>query len=79
MYHKHHPEMHLSFTEQLEQVQYNAALVVTGARKATRRQRIFDELGWETLYDRRQYRRLCHFFSLSKSKAPDYLLQDIPE
>ena len=79
VYHKHDPEMHLSFTEQLEQVQYNAALVVTRTWKGTSRQRLIDELGWETLYGRRRYRRLCHFLLLSKSKTPDYLLQEIPE
>ena len=79
VYHKHDQEMHLSFTQQLEQVQYNAALVVTGAWTGTSRQRLLDELGWETLDDRRRYRRLCHFFSLSKSKTPDYLFQEIPE
>ena len=79
VYHKHDPEMHLSFTEQLEQVQYNAAIVVTGAWKGTSRQRLLDELGWETLYDRRRYQRLSHFFSLSRSKTPDYLFQEIPK
>ena len=63
----------------MERTQYNVALVVSGAWKGTSRQRLFDELGWETLYDRRRYRRLCHFFSLSKSKTPDYLFQEIPE
>ena len=70
--------MHLSFTEQLEKEQYNAALVVTRTWKGTRRQKLLDELGWETLYDRRWYRRLCYFFLLSKSKTPDYVLQEIP-
>ena len=78
VYHTHDPEMHLGFTEQLEQVHYSYRCV-EGAWKGTNRQRLLDELGWETLYDRRRYRRLCHFFSLSKSKTPDYLFQEIPE
>ena len=53
-YHRHDPEMNLSFTEQLEHIQYTAAFVVTGAWKGTSRQRRLDEFGWETLYDRRQ-------------------------
>ena len=43
MYHKHDAEIHLSFTEQLEQIQYKAALVVSGAWKGTSRQRLLDE------------------------------------
>ena len=55
VYHKNDPEMHLSFTEQLEHTQYNVALVVSGAWKGTSRQKLLDELGWETLYDQRRY------------------------
>ena len=79
IYHKYDPDMQLNFTQQLEQTQYKAALAVTGAWRGTSRQRLLEELGWETLYDRRWYRRLCHFFSLTKSKTPDYLFCEIPE
>ena len=79
IYHKHDPDKQLNFTEQLEQTQYKAALAVSGAWKGTNRSRLLEELGWETLYDRRRYRRLCHFFGLSKSKTPLYLYQEIPE
>ena len=68
--------MQLNFAEQLEQIQYKVASVVSGC---TSRQRLLEELGWETLYDRRWYRSLCHFCLLSKSKTPDYLFQEIPE
>ena len=33
----------------------------------------------KTLYHRRLYCRLCHFYSLCKSKAPDYLHSEIPQ
>ena len=79
IYHKYDPDMQLNFAGQLEQTQYKAALVVSGAWRGTSRQRLLEELGWEILYDRRRYRRLCHFFLLSKSKTPDYLFQEIPE
>ena len=42
--------------EKLEQKQYSAALVVTGAWRGTNRQRLYEELGWESLYHRRWYR-----------------------
>ena len=66
VYHKFDPNMQLEFAKKLEQVQYSVALAITGALKGTSRQRIYEELGWETLYHRRWYRQLCHFFSLNK-------------
>ena len=41
----------------------SAALAVTGAWRGTNRQRLYEELGWENLYERRWYRRLCHFYN----------------
>ena len=55
-----------------------AALAVTGAWKGTNRQRLCEELGWESLYQRRWYRRLCHFFKLKKSHHPEYLYAELP-
>ena len=71
--------MRLTFTQKLEQTQYLAALAVTGTWRGTNRQRLFNELGWETLYDRRWYRRLCHLFSLINSKSPEYLYSELPQ
>ena len=79
IYHKFDPEMRLTFTQRLEQTQYLAALAVTGTWRGTNRQRLFNELGWESLYHRRWYRRLCHFFSLVKSKSPEYLYSELPQ
>ena len=63
----------------MEQVLYSAALAVTGTWRGTSRQRLYEELGWETLYHRRWYRRLTHFFSLKRSKSPEYLFNEIPQ
>ena len=35
--------------EKLEAVQYSAALAITGAWKSTSHEKIYDELGWESL------------------------------
>ena len=40
---------------------------------------ILRELGWDALYDGRWHQILRHFCDPSKSKAPDYLYQEIPE
>ena len=79
IYHKFDPEMRFTFTQRIEQTQYLAALAVTGTWRGTNRQRLFNELGWESLYHRRWYRRLCHLFSLVKSKSPEYLYSELPQ
>ena len=71
--------MHLEITKKLEQVQYSAALAVTGTWRGTSRQKLCEELGWETLYHRRWHRRLTHFFCLRRSKSPEYLFNEIPQ
>ena len=37
--------------EMIEKIQYQAALVVTGAWQGTSRVKLYDELGWESLSD----------------------------
>ena len=70
--------MRLDFTNKLEQTQYATALGATGAWKGTSKDRLYQELGWETLYDRRWFRRLCHFFNVRKLQSPSYLFCEIP-
>ena len=53
-----------SFREKIERVQYNACLVITGAFKGTLRERLYQELGLESLKDRRWHRKLCFFKKL---------------
>ena len=45
----------------IEQVQYKAALTVSGCWQGTSRERLYDELGWESLSDRRWARRMSTF------------------
>ena len=66
------------FTQALEQTQYSAALAVTGAWRGSSRQRLYNELGWESLYDRGWHRCLCHFFVVKKQRSPQYLFTKIP-
>ena len=67
-----------SFVKKLESVQYNAALAITGAIRGTSKDRIYQELGLETLSDRRWYRRLCLFWKIVNGKSPIYLKERIP-
>ena len=69
-----------SFKEKLEEVQYSAALMITGAIKDTSRERLYKELGLESFYDRRWYCKLVFFYKIVKDLAlsclHSYLLPD---
>ena len=57
----------------LERMQYKAALAVTGAWQGTNLSKIYDELGWESLTNRRWSRRLIQFFKIQNDLSPPYL------
>ena len=78
IYHKYYPEYTLELTKKLESTQYSGALAVSGSWRGTNTDRLFEELGWEYLYHRRWYRRLCHFYKLRNTQSPDFLFQHIP-
>ena len=59
-------------------MQYNAALVITGAIKGTSKERIYRELGFESLADRRWFRRMCTFWKIVKGISPTYLQTYLP-
>ena len=58
-----------SSMERLEKVQYQAALAVTGCWQGTNRNKLYDELGWETLAHRQWARRLFHLFKGISTKS----------
>ena len=61
------------FCSTIESVQYNAALAITNAIRGTSRERLYQELGLESLRVRRWYRRLCFIYKILKNKSPSYL------
>ena len=62
----------------LKRIQYHAALAITGSWKGTNLNKIYDELGWESLTDRRWCRRLFHFYKIQNNLTPLYLKDPIP-
>ena len=67
-------DIHLKpLMQKLESLQYQAALAVTGAWRGTSTDKIYEELGWETLTNRRWYRRMSLFFLIANKQAPQYL------
>ena len=48
-------------------------LAITGAIRGSSREKLYQELGLETLQQRRWYRKLCCFYKILKSQSPKYL------
>ena len=65
----------MSFHQRLESIHYNACLTTTGAIRGTSKEKLYRELGLESLQLRRWYKKLGMFFKIFKSKSPQYLFK----
>ena len=63
--------------EQVERVQYQAALAVTGTWQGSSCSKLNEELGWETLSDR-LCRRILQIHKILNNKTPSYLKDKLP-
>ena len=61
----------------LESVQYQAALIVTGCWKGSSKIKLYADLGWESLSDRRHIRRLSMFYRIKNGLSPRYLAERV--
>ena len=68
-----------SFHQRLESIQYNAAIAITGTIRGTSSEKLFQELGLETLKSRRWFRKLYLFYKILNSESPSGLFKLIPE
>ena len=59
--------------KEIEKVQYKAAVAITGAWQGSNRSKLFEELGWEILLDRRMSRRLLMMYKIVNNQTPEYL------
>ena len=66
-----------SLMEKLEFVQYSAALAVTGTWSGTSREKLYTELGWESLSSRRWSRRLTLFYKMINNLMTEYTMDPI--
>ena len=64
--------------ESIEKIQYIGALAVTGAWQGSSRSKLYDELGWESLSDRRMFRRVLQLYKISNMMTPEYLCEKLP-
>ena len=67
-----------SVMEIVEKVQYQAALAVTGAWQGSSRSKLYEELGWESLSDRRFTRRILQVHKIVDGISPVYLRNKMP-
>ena len=63
--------------DKLESIQYQAALIVSNCWYGTSQARLYEELGWESLAERRTFRRLAHYYKILSKKTPPYLKEHI--
>ena len=53
-------------------------MAITGAVRGTSTEKIYQELGFESLQQRRWYRKLCCLFKIINNQSPRYLFQLVP-
>ena len=80
IYHKpantNNPEHYLSLNylmNSLEKIQYEVALAITGTWKGSNTDKLYEELGWESLHHRRIFRRLTMFYKIHNNLTPIFL------
>ena len=64
--------------DKIESDQYTTELVITGAIKGISREKLYQELGLESLKDRRWLRRISCLYKIILTKLPPYLYELIP-
>ena len=67
-----------SVMEKVERVQYQSALAISDAWYGSNRAKLYEELGWETLSDRRMGRRILQIHKIVNNRTPSYLNDKLP-
>ena len=63
---------------ELEQIQNEAARIVTGATKLVSIQSLLSETGWESLTSRREKHKLILYYKMQNGLTPDFLSSLVP-
>ena len=69
---------HFPLHQNIESIQYNTALAITGAIRGTSREKHYQELAFEYLQQRRWYGKLCCLFKIINNQSLSYLFQLVP-
>ena len=62
--------------EKVEGIQYQAA--ISGAWRGSIRSKLYEELGWESLSNRRKCRRVLQIHKIFNNKTPSKLKDKLP-
>ena len=65
--------------DRLEAIQTTAATVIAGAMKGTSTSKLYEEVGWETLAERRDKAKLIIMYKIVNNLTPSYLRDLLPE
>ena len=60
-------------SELLESIQLDAARIITGLRRGTNHEILYEELGWISLSKRRSNHKLIHFYKILNHDTPAYI------
>lgn len=61
----------------IESIQLDAARIVTGLRKGTPKWKLYNELGWDSLQNRRWKNKLLFLHKAIPGNIPDYIAADV--
>ena len=59
-----------TFHQKIESIQYNACLALSGVIRGSSREKLYQELGLESLQRRRWYREFSLFYKVFKENKP---------
>ena len=65
-------------TESLEKCQLRAARIVTGAKRGTSHEKLYEETKWTKLKVRREQYKLCFTYKVVNNVTPEYLVEILP-
>ena len=62
-----------TFSNRIESAQYNTALEIIGSIRGTSKEKLYQELGFGVMKERRWFRRICCFYKIFNNQTPGYL------
>ena len=65
--------------ERLEKIRYQAASAIIGCWQGSNRNKLYEQLEWESLSDRMWARILSHFYKIYRYNSPGYLYERVPQ
>ena len=67
-----------SFHQKLVSLQYYTCFSITGGIRGSSREKLYQELGLESLQQRHWYSELCSFYKVFENESPRYLFNIVP-